>query len=185
MRLLALVLPLGLDTFAVSAALGVAGLSGRRRLRLGLLFALFEGGMPLAGLVIGATVGAAIGAVADFVAVAALAGVGAYMLLGDEEKEEARAERFATATGTALVVVGLSVSIDELAIGFALGLARVPVLPALALIALQAFLVSQIGLLVGHRVGEAFREGAERAAGVSLIAIAGLLLVAKLAGLSL
>ena len=83
-----------------------------------------------------------------------------------------------------LIAVGLTVSLDELAIGFALGLARVPIVPALVLIAAQA-LVSQVGFSLGHRIGDRLREGAERLAGVALIAIAGLLLLAKFVPLGL
>jgi putative Mn2+ efflux pump MntP len=49
LRLAALILPLALDTFAVSAAIGVAGIDKRQRLRLSLVFAAFEGLMPLVG----------------------------------------------------------------------------------------------------------------------------------------
>jgi len=44
LKLVGLVLPLGLDTFAVAAALGIAGLKGRDRLRVSLLFTAFEVG---------------------------------------------------------------------------------------------------------------------------------------------
>jgi len=182
-RLIALVLPLALDTFAVSAALGIAGVTSRQRLRLGLLFAAFEGGMPVVGLAIGAAIGSLIGGFADYVAVVALAGLGVYVLLGDEAKEEARVARFAKSTGLALIAVGLSVSLDELAIGFALGLARVPIVAALILITVQAFVVSQIGFGLGRRIGGSVREGAERLAGIALIAIAGLLLLARFGAL--
>ena len=179
-RLFALVLPLALDTFAVSAALGIAGVSSRQRLRLGFLFACFEGGMPLVGLAIGAAIGNIIGAFADYIAILALVALGAYVLLADEEKEEARLALFATSSGAALIGVGLSVSLDELAIGFALGLARVPIIPALIVIAVQAFIVSQVGFGLGRRIGQSVREGAQRLAGIVLIAVAGLLLLARL-----
>ncbi len=179
-RLFALVVPLALDTFAVSAALGIAGVSSQQRLRLGLLFAGFEGGMPLVGLAVGAAIGSLIGGFADYVAVVALAALGVYVLLADEEKEEARVAQFARSRGFALIAVGLSVSLDELAIGFALGLARVPIVPALILIAVQAFVISQVGFGLGRRIGESVREGAERLAGIALIGIAGLLLLARL-----
>ncbi len=179
LRLIGLVLPLALDTFAVSAALGMAGVSSRRRFGLGFLFAAFEGGMPVIGLVVGAAVGTLVGSLADYIAIVALAGLGVYILLADEDKEEARVARFASSTGIALIAVGLTVSLDELAIGFALGLARVPIVPALILIAVQAFVVSQIGFSLGRRIGDSVREGAERLAGIALIAIAGLLLFAK------
>jgi len=135
--------------------------------------------MPLVGLAIGAAVGVVIGGVADYVAIVALAGLGVYMLRADEEKEEERIERFANSTGVALVAVGLAVSLDELAIGFALGLTHVPVVAAVLLIAGQAFIVSQLGFALGRRVGESVREGAETLAGIALIAIAALLLVSK------
>ena len=50
-RLLAFVLPLGVDSFAVAAALGAAAATrAAERLRVSLIFAVFEAGMPLIGL---------------------------------------------------------------------------------------------------------------------------------------
>jgi len=183
LKLVAVILPLALDTFAVSAALGVAGVASRRRIRLGLVFAAFEAGMPLIGLAVGFLLGTFLGAAGDYVAVAALAGLGVYLLVAGGEQEELRIKRFAVATGPALIVVGLSVSLDELAIGFALGLTGVPVVPALVLIAVQAFVAAQLGFALGRRLGEAVREGAERLAGVALIVMAGVLLLARFASI--
>ena len=183
LRLIAVVLPLALDTFAVSAALGMAGLSAGGRLRLGLLFAAFEAGMPLIGLLLGSALGSVLGAAGDYVAIAALAGLGLYLLLANDEAEEARVKQFAAARGPALIAVGLSVSLDELAIGFALGLIHVPVVPALVLIAVQAFIAAQLGFALGRRLGERVREGAERLAGVALIVLAALLLLERFVNL--
>lgn len=185
LRLIGLIVPLCLDTFAVSAAIGMTGLKLSQRVRLGLLFATFEGGMPLIGLGVGAALGHLVGDVADYVAVAALAGIGLYMLTADDEREEARVRLLANATGVAAIGLGLSISLDEFAIGFTLGLVRVPVAAAVILIALQAFVVSQIGFQLGHKVGERFREVAERAAGVVLLALAGILFLSKLVHLPL
>ena len=77
-------------------------------------------------------------------------------------------------------MLGLSVSLDELAIGFTMGLLRVPAVLVVALIALQAFLVSQLGFALGAIVGERVREGAERLAGGLLILLALFLLVTRL-----
>jgi putative Mn2+ efflux pump MntP len=178
-RILALVLPLGLDTFAIAAALGITRLSGSQRVRFSLLFAAFEGGMPVIGLLIGAGLGQAIGGWSEYLAIAALAGVGAYMLFGRDEDEE-RVRKLAATRGPAMIGLGLSVSLDELAIGFSLGLLNVPIIPAIVLIAAQAFIVSQVGFALGGRVGEATREGAERLAGAVLLVIAGALLVARI-----
>ncbi|HEY6295644.1 MAG TPA: hypothetical protein VIX15_08270, partial [Streptosporangiaceae bacterium] len=54
LKLLAFVLPLGLDSFAVAAAIGaVRATTAAERLRLSLIFVIFEGGMPLIGLGLG------------------------------------------------------------------------------------------------------------------------------------
>ncbi|HEX7262911.1 MAG TPA: manganese efflux pump [Candidatus Dormibacteraeota bacterium] len=180
-RTIALVLPLCLDTFAIGAAIGMTRPTGAQRLRFGLLFAAFEGGMPVIGLLVGAGLGQAIGGWSEYLAIAALAGLGLYMLFGRDDDEE-RAQKLATSSGTAMIVLGLSVSLDELAIGFSLGLLNVPIVPAIILIAAQAFVVSQIGFALGGRVGEATREGAERLAGAVLLAIGGALLLAKILG---
>ena len=180
-RVVALVLPLGLDTFAIAAALGMTRLTVSQRIRFGLLFAAFEGGMPVAGLLVGVGLGRVIGGFSEYVAIAALAGLGFYMLFGRDEDDE-RVQRLVASTGTAMIVLGLSVSLDELAIGFSLGLLNVPIVPAIVLIAAQAFIVSQVGFAIGGKVGEATREGAERLAGAVLIVIACALLVAKILG---
>jgi putative Mn2+ efflux pump MntP len=179
--LLGLVLPLCLDTFAVAAALGMTGLSRRERVRYGLLFALFEGGMPLVGLLLGGALGRVVGGLADYLAIALLVGLGAFLLLAGDEAEEERVRRLRSTTGPALLGLGISISLDELAMGFTLGLARVPVVLAVVLIAAQAFVVSQVGFHLGARVGERYREGAERLAGILLIALGALLLASKLA----
>jgi putative Mn2+ efflux pump MntP len=177
-RVIALVIPLGLDTFAIAAAIGMTGLTRSQRLRLSVLFAAFEGGMPIVGLLVGAGLGTVIGGLSEYLAIAALAAIGLYMLFGPDDEE--RVKKLAAAGGAAMIGLGLSVSLDELAIGFSLGLLNVPIVPAIVLIAAQAFLVSQVGFALGGRIGDATREGAERLAGAVLLAIAGVLLVTKI-----
>jgi putative Mn2+ efflux pump MntP len=178
-RLVGLVFPLALDTFAVSAALGIAGTRRRRRLQIALTFSLCEAGMPLIGLAAGAPLGRAIGSTADYLAVALLIALGAYMLAGERGQEQ-RLREVATGHGIGLVVLGLSVSLDELAIGFTFGLLRLPVIPALILIAAQAFVAAQLGLRLGARLGERIREGSERLAGVALVVLGLALLAGRL-----
>lgn|SRR5487761_1876670 len=181
LRLLAFVLPLGLDSFAVAAALGAAGrLTARDRLRISVLFVVFEGGMPLIGLAAGAPLARAVGGVADYLAAGALAALGTWMLLSRGDQDERRAARLGAAHGAALLGLGISSSLDELAIGFSLGLARVAIPAVISAIAVQAFLAAQLGLHLGARIGERFREGAERIAGAALIALAAFLLAEHL-----
>jgi putative Mn2+ efflux pump MntP len=174
--LLAYVLPLGLDSFAVAAAAGAAGLTGAARWRLSALFVAFEAGMPLIGLALGAPFAHTAGAAADYVAALVLIVVGGWMLFaGGEEEEPARS--LSRAHGLALLSIGVSVSLDELAIGFSLGASRLPVTWVIVAIGVQAFVAAQLGVRLGARLGERMREGAERLAGLALAAFGVFLLI--------
>jgi putative Mn2+ efflux pump MntP len=179
-KLIALVLPLGLDTFAIAAALGMAGLPVRQRVRVSLLFTAFEGAMPLVGLAFGAPLGRAIGAGADYLAIAVLVGFGLYTVLGNDEDETQGLASVLARGPVAALALGLSVSIDELAIGFTLGLLRVPVIAVIIAIAGQAFIVTQLGLRLGARLSDRARESTERLAGLALTVLGLTLLVEKL-----
>ena len=138
-----LVLPLSLDSFAVAAGRGIAGLSPRERLRLSLICAAFEALMPLVGLAGGRLLAHAVSGAADYIAIAVLLGVGLVMLRpdGDELPENVAAR----SRGLAALGLGLSVSLDELAIGFTIGLLGLAVALAVALIAAPVFLASRAG----------------------------------------
>jgi len=178
LKLIALIVPLGLDTFAASAALGVAGAAGRERLRIGLLFGGFEAAMCLLGYAVGSPLGRAIGAVGDDVAAGLVVALGVWILLVDEDED--RVAGLLRARGLAAIGLGLSVSLDELAIGLSLGVLRLPVVPVAVAVGVQALAVSQIGLALGGRLSERAREGSERVAGVALIVLGVALALAQL-----
>jgi manganese efflux pump family protein len=169
LKLLAFVLPLGLDSFAVATAIGAAqATTASQRLRISLVLMIFEGGMPLIGLGLGSVLAHGIGVVADYLAAIIVSGIGAWMLLSDDQDEEAKASRITTSRGLALLGLGIGISMDELAIGFSIGLTRLPVT---TVIALQAFTAAQLGLTTGAKIAERWRERTERLAGITLIAI--------------
>jgi manganese efflux pump family protein len=181
LKLLAFVLPLGLDSFAVAAAVGASQVTtGWQRLRISLIFVIFEGGMPLIGLALGSVLARGIGRVADYLAAVAVIGIGCWMLLAGAGDEEARASRILTSRGLALVGLGISISLDELAIGFSIGLIRLPVSAVIVAIAVQAFLAAQLGLALGARIAERWRERAEKVAGIALILLGTYLIVRQL-----
>lgn len=132
--------------------------------------------MPLVGFALGAPLGRAIGAAADYLAIAVLIGFGIYTLASADEDEEERLGHLTRLHGRAALLLGISISLDELAIGFTFGLLKLPVVLVIVLIAVQAFVVTQLGLRLGHRLSERLREGAERLAGVALITLGVVLL---------
>jgi manganese efflux pump family protein len=167
-RLGAIVVPLALDSFAIAAALAAGGLSRSQHRRIAVAFPLFETGMPLLGLALGRAIAGAVGHAAAYGAAAALAIVGVAMIAGGDEKRVARAPEL---RGFAFVALALAASLDELALGFTIGLLRLSLVAALVLIAVQAVLASQLGLAFGARFGQAAGEWTEKLAGVLLIGI--------------
>jgi putative Mn2+ efflux pump MntP len=181
LKLLAFVLPLGLDSFAVAAAIGAMQVTtGWQRLRLSLVFVVFEGGMPLIGLGLGTVLAHGIGQVADYLAGAAVIAIGAGMLLTGDKDEDEKASRLTSSRGLALIGLGISISLDELVIGFTIGLARLPVTAVIVAIALQAFLAAQLGLAIGAKIGERRRERTEQVAGIALVLLGAYLLTEQL-----
>lgn len=173
-KLILFVLPLGLDTFAVAAALGLRGVTARERLRISLLMSSFEMAMPLLGLAVGRGLGSVIGNAADWTAVALLTALGFYTLLSNDQDDD-RARTLAGRQGLAMLGLGLSISLDEFAIGFTIGLLRLSIWLAVLLIGAQAFLVAQAGLWLGSHLSDVARESAEKLAGAALIGLATLL----------
>ena len=181
LQLAALILPLSLDTLAVSAAIGLAGLSGRERLRLSLIMAGFEAGMTLVGVLAGHLLAGPAGRAAEVVAACVLAAVGVAMLR-EGDGDRAPADVAARARGLAVVGLGVGVSLDELGIGIAIGLLGLPVPVVTALVGAQAVVASQLGSRAGGRLGRRLSGGAGRVAGAALVAVAAALLVSHLRG---
>jgi putative Mn2+ efflux pump MntP len=116
---------LGLSNFAASVGIGVSGIDARTRLRVGVIFGLFETAMPILGLLLGRSLATTLGHAAHWIGAALLIATGLYAVI-QALRSTARPEGQAPAapagprTGR-LLVTGAALSIDNLAVGFALG----------------------------------------------------------------
>ena len=184
LKLIAFIIPLGIDTFGVAVALGIAGLPDHHRTRIALLFAAFETMMPLVGVALGVPLGHAIGDTADNIAAALLVALGLYVLLWkDADDDEGNRLLSMTQRGMfGAIALGMSISLDELAIGFSAGLLRLRLLPLVIAIGVQTFIVTQVGVRIGARLGGRWRESAEKTAGAGLLALGLILLTVRLTG---
>ncbi|MBA3945594.1 MAG: manganese efflux pump [Herpetosiphonaceae bacterium] len=182
-----LFLSLGFDTLAVAVGLGVGGLPRERWLRVGVTFACFEGAMPAVGLLLGQGLTQVLGDWASYAAAVILIIVGVLAikeaLEDDHDEQEQHAAVLSRTSGRSLLLTGLAVSLDELAVGFGLGVLRVPVGLALGYIAVQAFAITFIGLAAGQRIGERLGSRAELISGVVLTLLGSMLLLSQATGL--
>jgi putative Mn2+ efflux pump MntP len=170
-------LALGIDNFAVALGIGVSGVRGSVRARVGVVFGVFEAGMPVLGMLAGHAVSARVGGAADWVGGGILVAVGGYQILG---WYRSRAVDTVPADGDAwgtwrLLASGFALSIDNLVVGFALGAYHVSLATAAIVIGLVSAAMSLAGLELGAKLGSAlggaFGKRGELAGGVVLAAV--------------
>jgi len=171
--LLLVALSVGLDNFGAAAALGVAGAGDHLRLRVATIFGVFEAAMPVLGILLGDSVAGSLGRHANLVAGLVLCFAGVYALVQDRA-ESAAADGTTGPSGPSLrrlIVLAVALSIDNLAIGFALGAAHVNVFLAAAVIGVVSVALTLAGLELGQRLGPRLGAWGERAGGVLLVAV--------------
>ncbi len=178
LKVVAFVLSLGIDTLVVSTSLGARQRSGL--VRTALAFATAEAVMPLLGVLVGRGAGRLVGVWAGLAGGVLLCLLAVWMIFLEHEADddddldegEGRAEdpgaRRAGPAGWALLTAALSVSIDELAAGFSIGMVGVPAFLTVALVACQSFVFTLVGLRFGQRLRPLLGERAERVAGAVL-----------------
>jgi manganese efflux pump family protein len=177
--LLLFILPLGLDTLGVSISLGMksrrdAIATGiRKDIRLptwfisAVLFSLAETLMPLFGLAIGYATSLVLSNIMHVVGLLILIGVGLWELLEEGQEYLYKKKRSGLTTSQhntpakeqfqwrRQLLLALSISLDELAIGFSLGtlaVSHLTVHPLVIcmLIGIQGFLMTLIGITLGR-----------------------------------
>jgi putative Mn2+ efflux pump MntP len=180
-------LAVGLDNFAAAIGIGISGVDARTRVRVALIFGLFEGAMPLVGLLIGHGAAHSLGSATRYIGGGLLAVAGLWSLveaLG--ELRDARAEPLdatddvsaprdlGKGVGT-LLVTGLALSIDNLVVGFGLGVTKTPLVASLLVFAVVSVGLSLIGLELGATLGAKMQGSADWLAGTVLIAVGALI----------
>jgi len=187
LALLLFILPLGLDTLGVSISLGIKsrrddiapGIGKEFRLPTWLvsavLFSLAETCMPLFGLAIGYATSLIIDNIMHVVGPLILIGVGLWELLEESQEyfKKKKLSGFNTLKHTAPAeeqfqwrrqfLLALSISLDELAIGFSLGtiaVSHLNIQPFVIciLIGIQGFLMTLIGITLGRMLRTRLRN---------------------------
>jgi manganese efflux pump family protein len=172
LALLLLAVALGLSNFAAAIGIGVSGISRNLRVRVAVVFGLFEAGMPVIGLILGQSVASGLGAAAREVGAAVLIVVGAVSLWQAWRSRGAGAGPAAPSWRTGRILIsGLALSVDNLAAGFALGAYHTGLALAAVVFGLVSVAMSLAGLELGARIGTAVGERSELIASVILIAV--------------
>ena len=171
----------GLSNLAASVGIGVAGVNARVRLRVGVVFGVFEAGMPVVGLLIGQGLAAEVGRVVRWPGAILLMLIG---LLGVLRSLKVRAASppAADATATAptlvprrgtvrLLASGLVLSMDNLVVGFALGTYGVGILAGALVVGAVSVVMSLAGLELGGLLGRWAGRRGDQMSGAVLILV--------------
>jgi putative Mn2+ efflux pump MntP len=172
LALLLVAVSVGLDNFAASVGIGFSGLDARTRLRVAVIFGVFETGMPILGLLLGHGLADALGQAAHWIGAALLVAVGGYVVvtaLRDRPAEDP-AVPAGQRTGR-LLVTGVALSIDNLAVGLALGPFHVSFAVAAAVIGTVSVALTLLGLELGSRLGARTGRRGELIGGLVLIGV--------------
>ena len=171
--LLLIAVGLSMDAFAVSIGKGLS----MRRLDLGqaAVIALFFGGfqalMPFLGWLLGAQFAQVVDALAGWIAFGLLAFIGGKMIWdafhedGDDDSGEFRLDL------RELLTLAVATSIDAFAAGVAFALLDVSIAFACGFIGITTFLLSLVGIAVGHQFGSRWEKPSTIVGGIVLILI--------------
>ena len=173
----------GLSNLAASIGIGVTGVTARTRLQVGLVFGVFEAGMPIVGLLIGHRFASDLGQAVRWPGAILLMIVGGSGLVRSLRDSRRRAADVpgesphphpgvGRAPGLArLLVSGFVLSLDNLVVGFALGTYQVGILAGAILIGAVSVTMSLAGLELGGLLGRWVGERSEQMSGVILILV--------------
>jgi manganese efflux pump family protein len=170
--LLVVAVALGLNNFGASIAIGISGVNRRTELKVATVFGLCDVVMPAAGMLIGRSVAGELGPAARWAGAGVLAVTAVWGLVealrGDDDAPRAQVWH-----GWRLLVSGAALSLDDFAVGLALGAVAVPIAVAVLVFGIASAIMSIIGLELGAKLGKAAGEHGEVAAGIILIGVAG------------
>jgi len=165
---------LAMDAFSVSVTNGMC----IKRLRLkdagmiALVYAVFQFLMPLTGFFAASVFKGYIEKIDHWVAFVLLFFIGLKMIVEAFDKKEESCENSPSNIGFKMLIIqGIATSIDALAVGVSFAALKTPIISSALLIGAVTFLICFAGVYVGKKAGGIFKNKAEIAGGVILIAI--------------
>ncbi len=168
-ELILIAVGLSMDAFAVSVCKGLSlkELKPRHGAVVGLYFGGFQALMPVIGWLLGFRFERFITGVDHWIAFLLLSAIGVGMIRDVKKAEELDDDL----SFRAMLLLAIATSIDALAVGITFAFLSVRILPAAGLIGLTTFLLSALGVYIGHVFGLKYKAKAELAGGVILIFI--------------
>lgn len=169
--IMALAFALSADAFSFSLGLGMAGVNFRQIIKISLTVLAFHIIMPLIGYYVGGFFGSHFGRTASILGAVILVLLGLRMMWEGLQSREDNFSRYLLASGYGIIILGATVSLDALSVGFTLGTQRVALGLTAVIIGTVAGIMTFSGLGLGRKVGEWMGHRAVIIGGLVLIYI--------------
>jgi putative Mn2+ efflux pump MntP len=162
---------LGIDNFAAAASIGLAGWNPRTCLKVCAVFGIYAAVAPAIGLSFGAAVAGDFESKAHSLGGVIIILVGAVRLVDLLRQPSVASPAPPDLSLRSLLSIGFGVSLDTLAAGFGLGLFGVPLVAAIAVIALATVLMTLAGFRLATLVAGRLGVYGERCAAAALLLV--------------
>lgn len=172
-ELIIISLGLSMDAFAVAICKGL----NMRKIDYGqtALIALFFGGfqalMPFIGWLLGKQFESYITSIDHWIAFALLGFIGGKMIYESFKNDDDALADVSKPDLRELTVLAIATSIDALAVGITFAFLKADIKISVLLIGVITFLLSAVGVFIGHKFGEKYKNKAELAGGIILVLI--------------
>lgn len=163
---------LAMDAFAVSIGCGLTVPPPKRRngLKIAFFFSAFQAVMPIIGWGFGRFFAANIEKIDHWIAFGLLCLIGSRMIYNALTSGEC--ERVSNpANVKTLLMLSIATSIDALIIGVTFAFLQIHIITPVIIIGVITFVISSVGLLIGHKLGCYLEKRAEIFGGIVLIGI--------------
>lgn len=162
---------LSMDAFAVSVCKGLKmqKLNLKFTFIISLFFGAFQAIMPLLGFLLGVSFKSYIESVDHWIAFILLMFIGGKMAFESFNNEDDDIGNVFSIKE--LFVLAIATSIDALAVGIAFAMDEIKIFSAVAVIGVTTFILSAIGVFIGHKFGSVYKNKAELSGGIILILI--------------
>ena len=169
LELFVIAVGLSMDAFAVSICKGlsVRELKPKHALTVGVYFGGFQMLMPLIGFALGVRFQSFITSIDHWIAFVLLGIIGGNMIREALSKDEDQLD--ASLACKTMLLLAVATSIDALAVGVTFAFLQVSILPAVCFIGATTFVLSCIGIRIGHVFGLKYKSRTELFGGAVLI----------------
>ena len=173
-ELLLLSLGLAMDAFSVSVCKGLSmkKLNMKGGVITALFFGVFQGLMPVIGYFLGSRFEKIISSYSHWISFGLLAFIGGKMILEacnhDENEENDKEYKLDLKE---LFILAIATSIDALAVGIVFAAEKTNLIFSVSIIGIITFILSLLGVFIGHKFGSKYEKKAEFAGGTVLVLI--------------